>query len=107
MLEESKKALAGVLSPDQEKRFHQLQTQFKGVRAFLDPEVQSTLSLTNEQKDKINAIITGLAQKGVQLGDFEKSVQKANAVLTDAQQKAWKGLVGEPFDFWRTPRDRH
>jgi Spy/CpxP family protein refolding chaperone len=109
-IEERQKALAAVLTPDQEKRLHQLLRQRKGTAALLDPEVQSALKLSDEQKEKIKTIADkemrvpfqsgpggGILQKMKAIR--KESMENATAVLTDEQKKTWKDLVGEPFDF--------
>jgi Spy/CpxP family protein refolding chaperone len=111
--EESKKSLAGVLKPEQEKRLHQLQMQREGAQAFLNPEVQSELKLTGEQKDKIKTITDDENKEMTELfqgGGFRENRQKiqtirkeslenVTAVLTDSQKKTWKEMTGEPFHF--------
>jgi len=111
--EESKKLLAGVLKPEQEKRLRQIQMQREGAQAFANSEVESMLKLTVEQKDKIKTInddarkeIEEAFQGGRGPEAFQKmqtirkeSLENATAVLTDDQKKTWKEMTGEPFHF--------
>ena len=126
--DETRKAAAKVLKPEQAKRLKQIerQTVAGGVYAFLDEEVAKELKLTDDQKGKIKGILTEL-QKGIpelakeNLGEkieygglanlrkmvahlkaAEKRTKAAmadiNEVLTANQRKAWKELIGEPFE---------
>ncbi len=54
--EETNQALAGILKPDQSKRLKEITLQQEGARAFNTEEVQKTLKLTDDQKDKIKTI---------------------------------------------------
>jgi hypothetical protein len=111
------------LKPDQLKRYNGIRLQQEGVLAFKEPEVQTALKLTGDQKEKLNALGEDytkdrrelapmgrgagggggrrgpdpeLAQKMAKLSkDF---MAKAEKVLTDDQQKEWKELVGKPFE---------
>lgn len=111
------------LKPDQLKRYNGIRLQQMSVLAFKEPEVQSALKLTGDQKQKLTALTEDytkdrgelipmgrgagggggrrgpdpeLAQKMAKLNkDF---MAKAEKVLTDDQQKEWKELVGKPFE---------
>jgi len=114
--DESKKAYGEVLNADQMKRLHQIELQQRGVQAFSDPEVQSALKLTDEQKDKLKTInedarkeMQAAFQGGGQGGDREAAMKKlqelrkdtmdkASAVLTADQKKAWKDMTGEAYE---------
>src|SRR5262249_8416695 len=114
LAEETQKATAGILKPDQEKRLKQIQLQMQGARAYADPEVQKALKLTDAQKDKIKKINEEAAKERTSSrenagGDFQEAMkkladlrkatsEKAAGVLTDEQKKAWKELTGEPFE---------
>ena len=54
--EASTKALSGILMPDQEKRLKQIELQMQGEPHLADPQVQTTLKLTDDQKAKIKTI---------------------------------------------------
>jgi hypothetical protein len=110
--EETNKALAGVLKPEQEKRLKQIRLQTEGTRAFQDPEVEKALKLSDEQKDSLKTIEADARKEmeGLRGGQgnreenrkkFESLRQetkdKAAAVLNDTQKKEWKELTGEPF----------
>lgn len=111
-----KKALADALTPEQLKRLKQIQLQQRGMRAFQDPEVQTALKLSEDQKEKIKTISEDadkdrreLFKGAVGGGNREELTKKITAynkevmdkttsVLNDDQKKAWKDMLGEPFE---------
>jgi Spy/CpxP family protein refolding chaperone len=113
--EANTKAIAGILKPEQEKRWKQMQHQMQGVGMFNDAEVQKTLSLTDDQKDKIKTINEDLQKERRELfqggagGDFQEmrkkmeamnkeAMNKAKSVLTADQKKTLDNLTGKPFE---------
>jgi Spy/CpxP family protein refolding chaperone len=118
--EESLKALADVLKPEQLKRLKQIELQQAGDRAFTRPDVQKALSLTDDQKEQIKTITDDAAKQRReifqagnapgsrdQLTSLRKETSdKIQAVLTDDQKKTWKDLTGEPFQLTRGQRRR-
>jgi hypothetical protein len=114
MTSETNKGLADVLKPEQMKRYHQLQLQHLGLMAFIEPEVQSKLKLTDDQVGRIRRInadsqrqrsevVQGgggnreeMRKQGATLG--KESMEKALAVLSADQKLAWKDMTGEPFE---------
>jgi hypothetical protein len=111
------KAAGEVLKPDQIKRLKQIELQQIGAQAFSKPEVQTALSLKDDQKEKIKSITEASAKEMQELrqdranaqGNREKmtairkeTTEKVQAVLTDDQKKAWKDLTGEPFQVVNT-----
>jgi Spy/CpxP family protein refolding chaperone len=119
---ETRKALADVLKPEQMKRFEQIQLQQRGVDAFASPDVQSKLSLTDEQKQKIQSISEDSRQQVMEAfqsaGDDRQgamakittirreAMTKASALLTADQKKSWEELIGAPFEVRFQPRNR-
>src|SRR5262245_5462302 len=123
---ETNQALAGILKPEQSKRLKEITLQRDGPRAFNTEEVQKSLKLTDEQKDKIKTINEDAAKdmreifpQGGRRGAGGGGVADANAfkesmnkmaainketmdkissVLTDDQKKAWKEMTGAPFE---------
>jgi len=115
------KAVAEILNADQQKRFRQLELQQAGVGAFMRKDVIEELKLTKEQTEKIRALqreqqqavrgaFQGVDFRNMTPEDREKmqakmaglrkaALDKALAVLTEEQQKQWKGMLGEPFKF--------
>lgn len=118
--EETNKAVAEILKPEQNKRFHQITLQQRGSQAFSTPEIQNDLKLTDEQKEKIKTI---LQEARPARGDFAKNaggdreaarekamarrketLDKVLATLTDDQKKAWNEKTGAPFEIKFEPR---
>jgi Spy/CpxP family protein refolding chaperone len=111
--EESRKALDGVLTPEQAKRLRQITLQVRGTEAFSDPTVQERLNLTDDQKEKLSNIGEDArkemreifesagedrAEAGQKLRDLrQESLKKVTAVLTVDQKETWKELTGDPF----------
>ena len=125
--EETQKALAEILKPEQNKRLKEITLQQEGARAFNDPEVQKALNLTDDQKEKIKTINEDAAKE---MGDLfpprgrrggggggappdpgafkermtkmaamrKETLDKATSVLNDDQKKTWKDMTGAPFE---------
>jgi Spy/CpxP family protein refolding chaperone len=116
--DETNKGLSTVLNDDQQKRYKQIQLQqqsrMMGAGTLLTPDVEKGLKLTDDQKGKIKTImedtasaVKDLFEGGGQPGPemFTKvqainkeGMEKASATLTDDQKKAWKELLGAPFE---------
>jgi Spy/CpxP family protein refolding chaperone len=56
---ETKKAYEAVLTPDQAKRTAQINIQNMSVRAFGDKDVQTSLKMGDDQKEKIKTVLDG------------------------------------------------
>jgi Spy/CpxP family protein refolding chaperone len=111
------KQLGEILNADQVKRYHQLRLQQQGMTAVAEKEVADQLSLTADQKTKIQEIIS--AQQAEMRSAFQggggggdrsamrekmmamrkQTEDKIAALLTDDQKNKWKELVGAPFTF--------
>jgi Spy/CpxP family protein refolding chaperone len=123
MADETNKALAEILKPEQNKRLKEITLQQDGARAFNNPEVQKALNLTDDQKEKIKTINEDAAKEREELfprgrrgggGGFDKdafkekmtkmaamnkeTLDKVTSVLTDDQKKTWKDMTGAPFE---------
>jgi Spy/CpxP family protein refolding chaperone len=114
------KGLPEILKPEQVKRFTQIQLQQAGPNAFMTPNVQQKLKLTDDQKTKIREITDVLGQSMREAGqnfqaDREGTMKKMAelrkdatdkvfGVLTDDQKKSHKELVGDPFEVKYEPR---
>lgn len=115
------KELKETLKPEQVKRFQQIALQQRGAQAFADEEIQTKLSFTAEQKQKVKDVLDN-SNKEMQAiresanGDFQaampkfqalrkETIEKSTALLTDDQKKTWKEMTGEPFEvrFERRP----
>jgi Spy/CpxP family protein refolding chaperone len=115
------KAVAKILNATQQKRFHQLELQQSGPRAFSNPEVKTALNLTDEEVEKMAAIQTEQMQamreamQGInfqnmtdddratmqkKMAELQKTtMDKTLELLTPQQTKKWKEMTGEPFKF--------
>jgi Spy/CpxP family protein refolding chaperone len=132
---ETNEALAGILKPEQSKRLKEITLQRDGPRAFNSEDVQNSLKLTDDQKDKIKTINEDAAKEmreifpqggrrgagGGGVADanvFKESMtkmaalnketmEKISSVLTDDQKKAWKDMTGQPFEIkFEAPQGR-
>jgi len=125
--EEGNKAAADYiksdLKPEQARRFHQIEIQVGGLRAFDRDDVKKALKLTDKQAEELKKA-AGELQTDVQKlrqdarGDREKmaaaqkkidemtakAMEKAAEGLNADQKTAWKELVGEKFELKVTPR---
>jgi Spy/CpxP family protein refolding chaperone len=111
---EGEKMVKELLKEDQAKRLKEIQLQVRGFQAFADEEIQKTLKITDEQKDKLKAIGEELAKDRKELfagGGFgnpetQKKMQalnkeandKATALLTAEQKAELEKLSGKAFD---------
>jgi len=109
--------LKDTLKADQAKRLRQLELQQEGAFALWhgDVEIGKTLKITDEQRKQFMAVVQDF-QKNVQplikeaqsggkpeeLGPKVMKVRKEaegklEALLTDAQKKQWKEMLGKPL----------
>jgi hypothetical protein len=100
---------------DARNRYNQLNLQYQGYAAFNDPQVQTRLKLTDEQRQnfdryytdwnkQMNVYATEYARdrEGVnkQFGDYWKqSRAQINETLTPEQRRSWNEMTGEAYDF--------
>ncbi len=112
--EETEKELASVLNPDQSKRLKQISLQMRGSQAFNEEDVQKSLNLTDDQKDKIKTLNEDAGKEMREVfqnaqGNFreagekvaalrKETMEKVAALLTEEQKKSWKEMTGEPFE---------
>jgi hypothetical protein len=116
--EETLKALADTLKPEQTKRLKQVQLQatvrFTGPGIFLTPEVEEALKLSDKQKDDLKTMSDDYRKELQDLraggGGFnaetlqkmesirKESMENALKVLDDKQKKDWEELTGKPFE---------
>ncbi len=122
MATESRKVTDDVLKPEQAKRLEQISLQQRGTSAFADPELQTKLKMTDEQKNKVKdlndeamAAMQELRQgfaddrEGTmkKMQDLQKETSgKAMALMTDDQKALWKDMTGEPFTIVQEQRRR-
>ena len=121
-----KKEYTRILKPEKIKRLEQIGMQCRfflqaryfspqspGAGGLSFPDVQTALKFTDKQKEQVKTIDDEArkewdALKGQLMmnGDITReqvrihkaALEKAVRVLTEAQQKAWQEMVGEPWD---------
>ena len=111
------KFLKATLKPDQLKRFRQLALQLEGAFALGQPEVGKELKITDQQRMQFMGVVQDLqksvapllkeAHEGGNPEEIRPKVMhirkeheaKIEAILTDAQKKQWKEMLGERFTF--------
>lgn len=110
--EETKKAIEGILLPHQVERLKQIVIQVQGTRALGDAEVQKSLDISDEQKEKIKSVQEATGEKMRELfssGNREGMREKSEAirkeandqllgVLTDKQKETFEKLKGEKIE---------
>lgn len=127
LAEDAKAATDKAFTDDQKKRVKQINVQRMGLAAFANEEVAKELKITDDQKTKLKTVtddyqkasgdlrreygIGGRPMGGERpseekMAEYTKkakaltdeTMEKARKELTDDQKKAWKEMVGEPFD---------
>jgi len=110
------KHIKEVLQPGQLNRLRQVTLQQEGGFALGQDDVRKELKITQEQLAKFMAIVQELQKKveplfkevlsGGKPEEIRPKIEqlrqdhakKLEAVLTDAQKKQWKELLGPPFE---------
>mgnify|MGYP001045004619 CR=1 FL=1 len=104
-----------VLNESQKKRLRELELQAMGPMAFLQPEVADELKLTQEQRSRLQGIVTQQMQQlrerfqgggfgqGQGIQNFQQMREQMEKqmleVLTPAQREKWQQMQGKPFQF--------
>jgi hypothetical protein len=110
------------MKAEQKTRLQQIKYQVMGVGAFLNEDVQKVLKLTNKQKDEFKEITDETQKDARELRvaagrDAEKQAEAGKKIakltkeatdkimksLDDNQKKAYKELLGAPFDYKPEP----
>jgi len=107
--------LKETLKEDQLKRLRQLIFQQEGLFAIGHPDVAKELNITDDQRKQFMTVMQDLHKKvepivkqaqeggdpqeiGPKIKKLHKEQEgKAEALLTDAQKKQWKEMLGKPF----------
>lgn len=110
--------LKETLKADQLKRFQQLKLQYDLPTTLLQPEIVKELKITDEQRQqfiglvqemqkKIEPLITESQSSGNPeeirpkvIGLRMDCTGKIEAILSDAQRKQWKEMLGKPLIIW-------
>jgi hypothetical protein len=108
--------LQGLLKEEQLKRLRQVMLQREGLLALGDGEVMKELEITDAQRQQFFKVVQEMqkkiepvlkeAQKGGRPEEIRPRVMKIRdehvgrigALLSDAQKKQWKQLLGKPLD---------
>jgi hypothetical protein len=111
----AQKALANALLPEQRQRLRQLGYQVRGGAALIDPAVAKALGLSTKQRDEVRDVWvneektlamllkvarfrTAEIRAGFIRNHRKKAGEKMLGSLTEAQQKQFRKMQGEPFD---------
>src|SRR5262249_33495337 len=105
--------LKKTLQAKQLERLRQLEFQHEGPFALGRPDVAKELKVTDEQRKKFMAVVMALQKqveaavkeaggKPEEVGPKVMKLRKAHeskveAILTEAQKKKWKEMLGKPF----------
>jgi len=99
-----------ILDVKQRERLKQLQLQREGLNAFMRPDVNDQLTLSEEQQEKIRALRES-SQPGPGPGAFgqtddqrRQSLQDFVMILTDSQKDKWQAMTGKEFRFPNPPQ---
>jgi hypothetical protein len=108
--------LRGALKADQIRRLRQVELQQDGLFALGRPDVSQELRLTGEQRQRFMGVIQEMAMTieplvrqlqasgnpqeiGPKVMQVRKNQEsKLEALLSDAQKKQWKEMLGRPLD---------
>ncbi len=108
--------LQGLLQEEQFKRLRQIMLQREGLFALGNAEVIKELEITDQQRQQFFEVVQEMqkkiepllkeAQKGGKPEEIrpkvmkirEEHVGRIGALLSDAQKKQWKELLGKPLD---------
>jgi Spy/CpxP family protein refolding chaperone len=73
-----------ILSPDQAARLKQISTQLQGSAALMNPEVAQELGLSEDQKEKLKDVFTGMQSK---FGELRNAAPEERAAKTQQLRK--------------------
>jgi hypothetical protein len=109
------RASGQILTAAQQRRYRQLDLQYRGMDSFTDADVQHQLELTPAQLQGLRELD---AQSQRELQEIQRLGQvnrdeaqrryeawrmqtwhRTNTILNDAQRRAWAGMTGEPYIF--------
>jgi hypothetical protein len=110
---ENNKVIAGVLKPEQAKRFKQIELQLLGIRALQNGEVVKALDLAADQGRRVKALCEDLESntkfperimhdpaeiRKIMEAQKKLFMEAAPSLLTPDQRKKWEELTGAPFE---------
>jgi hypothetical protein len=104
-----------VLEPEQLKRYRQLDLQYRGWGALMDPELQTQLNLSAEQKQRLDQLYgeslqtysdihrMGQTNRDAALQRYiqwrEQTRRGINEFLTEEQRRNWAEMTGDAYRF--------
>ncbi|QVL29947.1 hypothetical protein KIH39_13820 [Telmatocola sphagniphila] len=107
-----------IFNQNQFNRYQQLHYQYGGFNTLNDPDIQTKLNLTAQQKNNLSNSIDWSRQQlqeiqrvgqsnpdrgNVMYREYQSQYQnRLNQFLTPEQQKVWQQLVGESYNFQPT-----
>lgn len=110
--------LQTTLTPEQRRRFQQLELQYDIPGIMLRPETIARLHITNEQRQKSMSTIMDMQKEIMPLMQAAKSggsqqeilrkvtqlrldcLERILAMLNEEQRSQWKEMTGSPFVIW-------
>lgn len=112
------KGVKAILTKEQNQRLFELWLQEQGGLALAEDEVADLLTLTKEQRSRVDASVDGFVSKmheamssgavdmQKQFKEYRKTMDKELLDLLDEKQRAkLKELCGKPFNFEGTVRE--
>lgn len=109
------KGTQNIFNDAQRQRYNQLNLQYQGPSAFLNPDMQKGLNLSDEQRTQLGQLRT---QYDRQFQDFrtvdptrrddamkrwetmqKETSERMRSILNEQQQKTWSQMTGEQFRF--------
>ena len=111
--EETTKKVKSFLKDDQYTRLTEIELQQRGLAAFADPAIAKKLSITEDQKSKVSAMMTDMQadlrdimqsagddrqaamKKATELR--AETTKKVMALMSADQKKTWEEMTGKPF----------
>jgi hypothetical protein len=104
-----------ILTPEQLKRYRQLDVQYRGWGALMDPQLQTQLNLNAEQKQRLDQLYNESLQTYGTIHRMGQTNPKAameryrlwrtqtqrgiNEFLTDEQRRNWAEMTGAAYSF--------
>jgi hypothetical protein len=113
LMNEHRREVEGVLSPDQRKRLTELDLQWRGILALVDQSLSDELGILPSHYKVIEQIVNAFEVKRINLSFvrpredryqkrqvlLRETEQKVLAVLSDEEKRRWTQVIGKPFKF--------
>jgi peroxiredoxin len=103
-LESLRVTLAAALGPPQFARLDQLVVRAMGVQAVLEPSVAAALALSDQQRQRMLAVVGAAVANSPDIAaERARRQREALALLTERQRRMLSELMGPPFDISALP----